>query len=312
MQVPAVSLLISPDARSVTVHPGGLIGRLAGAEVMIADPRVSEAHALVSLRSRTLKLLALRGGLTVGGREVDAVTLAVGVRIELAEGLFVTVERVDLPTYTLVLCGAAQGPVELGSSSHSLLCGEEAGARKLRLVAGFVANAVGHVWCSGARLWIRLRGQEAEAIEAGGQWDVEGCKLRAIRVPLDGTRDTVSEGNRGGDGGVRRERLVIVARYTSVHVQRDGATAVLTGKPANLVSELVRFGGKPVPWETLSRQIWGGRGERDLLRDNFDATCGRLRRQLRELTLREDLVTLDGSGNVELVLYPGDRIVDET
>lgn len=309
MQVPAVSLLISPDARSVTVHPGGLIGRLAGAEVMIADPRVSEAHALVSLRSRTLKLLALRGGLTVGGREVDAVTLAVGVRIELAEGLFVTVERVDLPTHTLVLCGATQGPVELGSSSHSLLV-SEAGSRTLRLVAGFVANAAGHVWCSGARLWIRMRGQEAEAIEAGGQWEVEGCTLRAIRVPLDGTRDTVSEVTRGH--GTPTQQLVIVARYTSVHVQRDGATAVLTGKPANLVSELVRFGGKPVPWETLSRQIWGGRGERDLLRDNFDATCGRLRRQLRELTLREDLVTLDGSGNVELVLYPGDRIVDET
>jgi hypothetical protein len=311
MQVPAVQLTISSDGRAVTVHPGGLIGRLAGAEVMIADPRVSEAHALVSLRSRTLKLLALRGGLTVGGREVDAVTLVAGLQIELAEGLFVTVARVDLPTHTLVLCGAAQGPVELGSSSHSLLVGEEAGSRTLRLVAGFVASAVGHVWCSGARLWIRLRGQEAEAIEAGGQWEVEGCKLRAIRVPLDGTRDTVSEGS-GGGGEVSRERLVIVARYTSVHVQRDGATAVLTGKPANLVSELVRFGGKPVPWEVLSRQIWGERSERDLLRDNFDATCGRLRRQLRELTLREDLVTLDGSGNVELVLYPGDRIVDET
>lgn len=308
MQVPAVQLTISSDARSVTVHPGGLIGRLAGAEVTIADPRVSEAHALVSLRSRTLKLLALRGGLTVGGREVDAVTLEVGLRIELAEGLFVTVDRVELPTHTLVLCGAAQGPVELGSSSHSLLVGEEAGPRTLRLVAGFVANAVGHVWCSGARLWIRLRGREAEAIEAGGQWDVEGCKLRVIRVPLDGIRDTVSEQGRAES----RRGLVLVARYTSVHVQRDGATAVLTGKPANLVSELVRFGGKPVPWETLSRQIWGERSERELLRDNFDATRGRLRRQLRELGLREDLVTLDGSGNVELVLYPGDRVVDET
>lgn len=309
MQVPSVHLTNSFDGRSVTVHPGGLVGRLAGADMMIADPRVSEAHALVSLRSRTLKLLALRGGLTVAGREVDAVTLAAGLRIELAEGLFVTVERVDLPTHTLVLCGATQGPVELGSSSHSLLV-SEAGSRTLRLVAGFVANAAGHVWCSGARLWIRMRGQEAEAIEAGGQWEVEGCTLRAIRVPLDGTRDTVSEVTRGH--GTPTQQLVIVARYTSVHVQRDGATAVLTGKPANLVSELVRFGAKPVPWETLSRQIWGERNERELLRDNFDATCGRLRRQLRELTLREDLVRLDGSGNVELVLYPGDRVVDET
>jgi hypothetical protein len=196
MQVPAVQLTISSDGRAVTVHPGGLIGRVTGAEVMIADPRVSEAHALVSLRSRDAEAVGAAGRADGGGREVDVVTLVAGMQIELAEGLFVTVERVDLPTHTLVLCGAAQGPVELGSSSHSLLVGEEAGSRTLRLVAGFVASAVGHVWCSGARLWIRLRGQEAEAIEAGGQWEVEGCKLRAIRVPLDGTSDTVDERER--------------------------------------------------------------------------------------------------------------------
>jgi hypothetical protein len=308
MQIPSARLTISCNGACVTVHPGGLIGRVTGAEVMIADPRVSEAHALVSLRSRALKLLALRGGLTVEGRDVDVVTLERGLRVELADGLFITVERVDLPTHTLVLCGAAQGPVELGSSTHSLLLGEGGGPRTLRLVAGFVANAAGHLWSSGARLWIRLREQEPEMVVAGGQWSVEGVALRVIQVPLDGTSDTVD----GARAPMERSSLVIVARYTSVHVQREGGTAVLTGKPANLVSELVRFGGKPVPWDMLSRQIWGERTERDPLRDNFDATRSRLRRQLRELAIREDLVSLDGSGNVELVLYPGDRLVDET
>ena len=261
MQIPSARLTISCNGACVTVHPGGLI--------------------------RALKLLALRGGLTVEGRDVDVVTLERGLRVELADGLFITVERVDLPTHTLVLCGAAQGPVELGSSTHSLLLGEGGGPRTLRLVAGFVANAAGHLWSSGARLWIRLREQEPEMVVAGGQWSVEGVALRVIQVPLDGTSDTVD----GARAPMERSSLVIVARYTSVHVQREGGTAVLTGKPANLVSELVRFGGKPVPWDMLSR---------------------RLRRQLRELAIREDLVSLDGSGNVELVLYPGDRLVDET
>lgn len=309
MQIPSAQLIISCNGARVTVHPGGMIGRVAGAEVMIADPRVSEAHAMVSLRSRSLKLLALRGGLTVEGREVDAVTLEPGLRVELADGLFITVESVELPTHTLVLCGAAQGPVELGSLTHSLLLGDGGGPPTLRLVAGFVPNAAGHLWSSGARLWIRLRDQEAKALVAGGQWNVEGVALRVIQVPLDGTSDTVTDGARAP---MERSGLVIVARYTSVHVKREGGTAVLTGKPANLVSELVRFGGKPVPWDTLSRQIWGERTERDPLRDNFDVTRSRLRRQLRELAIREDLVSLDGSGNVELVLYPGDRIVDET
>lgn len=291
----------------MTVHPGGLIGRLANAEMMIADPRVSEAHALVSLRSRSLRLLALRGPLAVDGLDVDAVTLEEGLRVELADGLFVTVEHVELPTHMLVLIGAVQGPVELGSSTHSLVA--DGPPRTLRMVTGFVPNAAGHLWYSGTRLWIRVDGQEPEAIQSGGKWEVDGCALRVIQLPLGGTPETLTAEQRRR---VERANLVILARYTTVHIQRESGTAVLTGKPANLVSELVRFGGKPVPWNTLSQQIWGERTDRDKLRDNFDTTRSRLRRQLRELSIREDLVGLDGSGNVELVLYPGDRMIDES
>lgn len=307
MQVPSARLIISSNGSCVTVHPGGLIGRLANAEMMIADPRVSEAHALVSLRSRSLRLLALRGPLAVDGLDVDAVTLEEGLRVELADGLFVTVEHVKLPTHMLVLIGAVQGPVELGSSTHSLVADGPPGT--LRMVAGFVPNAAGHLWYSGTRLWIRVDGQEPQAIQSGGKWDVEGCALRVIQLPLGGTPETLTAEQRRR---VERASLVIVARYTTVHIQRESGTAVLTGKPANLVSELVRFGGKPIPWNTLSQQIWGERTERDKLRDNFDTTRSRLRRQLRELSIREDLVGLDGSGNVELVLYPGDRMIDES
>ncbi len=307
MQVPSARLIISSNGSCVTVHPGGLIGRLANAEMMIADPRISEAHALVSLRSRSLRLLALRGALAVDGLDVDAVTLEEGLRVELADGLFVTVEQVKLPTHMLVLIGAVQGPVELGSSTHSLVADGPPGT--LRMVAGFVPNAAGHLWYSGTCLWIRVDGQEPQAIQSGGKWDVEGCALRVIQLPLGGTPETLTAEQRRR---VERASLVIVARYTTVHIQRESGTAVLTGKPANLVSELVRFGGKPIPWNTLSQQIWGERTERDKLRDNFDTTRSRLRRQLRELSIREDLVGLDGSGNVELVLYPGDRMIDES
>ncbi len=85
MQIPSAQLTLSSDDSRVTVHPGDLIGRLASADVVISDPRVSEAHALVSLRRRSLRLLGLRGALSVGGREVDVVTLAPGVRVDLAE-----------------------------------------------------------------------------------------------------------------------------------------------------------------------------------------------------------------------------------
>ncbi len=307
MQFPSAQLILSCNGSRTTVHPGDQIGRLATAALVIADPRISEAHALVSLRNRSLRVLALRGSLTIDGREVDAVTLRPDLRVELADGLFITVESVDLPTHSLVLCGTAQGPVELGASTYSLVQDRDTHAQTLNLMAGSVPDAEAHLWYSGSRLWIRLRDQDAEPIQTGARWTIEGCPLRVIQVPLDGIDDTVTE----LVSEPTTTSLVIVARYTTVHVQRDGRTAVITGKPANLVSELVRFEGKPVPWQALAHQIWGAR-DRELLRDNFDATRSRLRRQLRDLQIRDDLVTLDGSGNVELVLYPGDRMVDET
>lgn len=258
MQIPSAQLTLSSDDSRVTVHPGDLIGRLASADVVIPDLRVSEAHALVSLRRRSLRLLGLRGALSVGGREVDVVTLAPGVRVDLAEGLTFTVERVELPTHTLVMLGTAQGAVELGASSYSLVAPEGAGPRALRLMAGYVPGAAAHLWYSGACLWIRPRGQEAEPIETGGRWTIEGCPLRVIQVPLDGANDTVVEG-----GSPERVGLVIVARYTSVHLQCGDRTAVLTGRPANLVSEFGRLRRKPVAVEVVSRQLLGAHVDRE-------------------------------------------------
>ncbi len=302
MQVPSATISVPSHGLRVTVHPGSLFGRLAMAAVSISDPRVSEAHALVSLRARSLQLLALRGLLLVDGHEVDHVALVPGLRVELAEGLPLVIERVELPTHALLLCGAAPGAVELGAATYSLV--EE--ANTVRVVVGFVDGAAGHVWSSGSSLWIRVAEQPPQRVEVGGRWTIADCSLRIVHVPLDDTPDTWTDSGRGRTG------LVVFARYTTVHIQRDTRTSVVTGKPANLVSELVRFGAKPVPWELVSQQIWGREVDRLTLRKNFDSTMSRLRAQLRELELRDDLVGLDGGGNVELVLHPGDRIVDQT
>ena len=302
MQVPCATIFVPSHGLRVTVHPGSLIGRLTTAAASISDPRVSEAHALVSLRARSLQLLALRGLLLVDGHEVDHVTLAPGLRVELADGLPLVVETVVLPTHALLLCGAVPGAVELAAATYSLV--EEQGT--VRVVVGFVDGAAGHLWASGSSLWIRVGEQPPQRVDAGGRWMIAACSLRVVQVPLDDTPETWTDSARGRAG------LVVFARYTTVHIQRDAGTAVVTGKPANLISELVRFGAKPIPWELVSQQIWGGDVDRLTLRKNFDSTMSRLRGQLRELGLRDDLVGLDGGGNVELVLQPGDRIVDQT
>lgn len=309
MYLPSARIILSCDGAPVTVYPGNLIGRLAEASVMIADPRISEAHALVSLRSRSLRLLALRGALTVAGREVDEVTLEAGLQVELADGLSLTVESVEVPTHSLTLCGASPGPVRLGASTYSLVPVEGPGPRRLCLLTGYVPDAPCHLWQSGARLWVRAAGGDAEPIQAGKKWAVEGCVLQVVQMLFDGTLDTEIDKPRVA---IERTSLVVVARYATVHLHRDAGTAVIAGRPANLISELVAFNGKPIPWETLARQIWSDEVDRERLRDRFDTTCSRLRRQLRDLAIREDLVRLDGSGNTELVLYPGDRMIDES
>ena len=57
-----------PNGEVAKATPGSILGRLSSASVRIDDPRVSEAHALVSLRGSELKLLTLRGSIRVDGR----------------------------------------------------------------------------------------------------------------------------------------------------------------------------------------------------------------------------------------------------
>ena len=45
-----------PDGQRHRVPHGGVIGRLSGAALVLRDPRVSEAHAMVSLRGGALHL----------------------------------------------------------------------------------------------------------------------------------------------------------------------------------------------------------------------------------------------------------------
>ena len=210
---------------------------------------------------------------------------------------------VDLPTHALMLCGAAPGAIELRATVYSLLANPATG---VRVAVGFAEQAIGHLWSSGTCLSKRLAGHPPEPLKVGASWSVADASLRVIRVPLDSTPNTWADDARPRGG------LVLYARWTSVHIVQAGTTSIITGKPANLVSALVAFVGKPVPWDILADQVWTDTTDRLLLRKSFDSALRRLRVQLHELGVRDDFVSLDGSGNVELVLDPGDRMVDET
>lgn len=291
---PQVLLRVAPDA-PVAVAPGGIVGRLHGAALRVADPRVPEAAALVSLRGRELHLLALRGTLEVDGTAEDDVLLDEGLVVRLAGAVDVEVGRVDLPERVLAL--RLPGQVrELCASVYSLVTAPEPD-----LVPSFLAEAPARLW-STAEGWTGDFGRGPEPVRAGRRWEVGGVPLEAVEVAL-------GEGGSAATTGVL-EPLTLVARTTTVHIQRARKPPVtLDGLPAQLLSELALMGA-PTPWTVVAAQLWGRR-DPGRHRMSWDRALRRLRTTLREAGLRDDLVRADGRGNVEVFLYPGDRVVDE-
>lgn len=78
---------------------------------------------------------------------------------------------------------------------------------------------------------------------------------------------------------------------------------------ARLITELVSVDG-PVGWLALTAELWPDEDDAALRRGRLDALVMRVRRRLRATGIRTDLVRSDGSGTVELVRYPSDRIED--
>lgn len=291
-------VLRAPDGALHELVPGDLIGRLWTSALPVPDGRVSEAHALVSLREGQLLLLPLRGALAVGGEVVHRVVLAPGQRVALAQGVELEVVAVFLPSSVLALKGT-RGPPEALAGVTSVAEG--------RLVKGWRDDAAAWIWSTGETWLVRTGAEPArplspgEVLVAGGaRWEV--VELALTQAGPDATRQR----------GEVAPALEIVAWYDSVHLRRAGeGVVVLSGRAARLVSELVAMPG-PVPWRTLAGQLWPEEEDGELLRGRLDVVLSRLRRTLRAHGIREDLVRTDGTGMVELVRYPQDVIEDHS
>jgi len=285
-----------PNGELRALGHGDLIGRLWSAELQLNDGRVSEAHAMVSNRGRDLRLLALRGRFAVNGKTLSNLILRPGQIIAFASDLQLEVTRVEVPEAVLAL----QAP----RVAKQILNGVTSiyGGARPRLVSGWDSEASDVVWPTGDG-WMRGR-DNPSALLPGDTWEVNGVAFRAVEERTQGARPTAHE-----LGFTKPLRLV--ARFDSVHLMRDEEPVlVISGQSARVISELVTM-ACPVEWETLAVQLWGDR-PRDVLRRRWDMQTLRLRKKLRESSIREDLVRSDGSGLIELVLGPDDSVVDET
>lgn len=301
MDIPVPSVVFrGPDGRRHEVAAGGLIGRLAGAALRIDNPRVSEAHALVSLRGHALILLALRGGLAVGGRVVAQLLLQPGAQVALAEDLILVVERVHVPPHVLALRLLDGRLVPLLGEVISILLTPEPDA-----VPRFEGGAAAHLWSTGSGWRYRVGGEErARELRPhqrlhlqGKEIDVVEVDISEIAIPSTRLRGRV------------HPNLRLRPHFTGVRIEMGGRPPVLIkGVPGRILSELCEF-SEPVEWTLVAAQVWPDELDSFRLRRNWDRNLSSLRLKLTQADIRQDLVMLDGHGNVGLHLLQGD-IVD--
>lgn len=282
------------DGRMESLAEGEWIGRSWRAALRLDDPRISEAHALLSLRGSDLVLLALRGPLVVDGRRTDRVVLRPGLQVLLAPDVALTVDTIVLPETGFAL----EGP----GLPSTFLAGSAGLALPPRLVHPTHRDARAWLWATDDG-WRFRDDSGTRPVPADGHFELDGVPLRLVSRPLRGRAPTVS-----GPGG---DPTRIVLRYDSVHLFRGERPAVvLSGRQARLVSELASFAA-PVDWPMIARAVWPDDVDRQRLRKRLDGTLSRLRRVLREGGQRADLVRPLGTGQFELLLYPDDVVVDE-
>ena len=291
----------TPDGTLHELVHGDVVGRLRSASLALDDGRVSEAHAMVSLREQELRLLSLRGRFAVDGRTLKEVVLSPGLRIQVVQDLFVRVDAVVLPDVVMGL-EAPGVPRQVLPPVCSLVRDPE-----YRLVAGWVDGAPLHAWSIGSGWSIRVEDSPPRPLDFNDIVHIGDLSIRMVAIPLAAAGETPTHTRGAVDAP-----LTIVASFDVVHVQRDGVVAAtIAGIQAQLVSELVTL-GCPVGWEPLARELWRDGSDSAVLRPRLDVTLGRLRRRLQRAGVRSDLVRMDGAGNIELFLYPGDQADDRT
>jgi hypothetical protein len=288
------------------------VGRSYAADVRLDDGRVSEAHAMVSLRGRELVLLPLRGRLRVGDRDVARVVLAPGVVVTLAAGVDVRVVTADLPR-TVLAAELRSSSAQRMSTPPQVLTGvmSVVASPSPHLAAGVQAGAQALVFSDGLSWFVRCGEEAAIEVVSGDVVDVavvgaEPWQLSFVDVDIETLAALETSPLL-----TTTQRLRLVSCFDSVEVWcGDERVLLLAGVPARLVAELLAFGG-PVRWELLAEALWPQADlGRDVLRHRLDVALTRLRKRLAHVGVRRDLITAHRTGQLELVLAPGDRCED--
>lgn len=288
-----------PDDELVELGHGDLIGRVASAQLCIDDPRVSEAHALLSLRRGEFQLLSLRRQVLVRDKPLAEVVLHAGMEFELAVGLRLRVEHVQRPAQVLAIEARGIGRRTLpGASSLHL------GATP-HLAPRYEADAPLHVWWNGGAWRARVAGHHDVEVDAGSSLRVLDEDVKFLLVEVEGATTTPHF------AGAIETPLRIVSWYDAIEIHRAGRVPLtFSGVGARILAELIAIEG-PADWHVVAAEVWRETSASPELRHRWDVSVGRVRARLKAAGVR-DLVRSDGSGLVQLVRRPDDVIEDRS
>lgn len=285
-QLPMV-VFQTPDGRSHPIYPGSIIGRLAHAGLSIEDPRISEAHCLLSLRGAAFRLLGLRGGLKIGTRWKGEVDLREGMAVYLAEDYALSVAQIVVPTSILAIEGLNDDPVALDRPEWSLF---EDGPR---LEPRVDRDAGAWIWNTGESWWFQAAGGDAQQVGAGDTIAVGDREARVITTAvLSASTPRTIRTTKNTPPMV----LDIWPEHTEIRVG-DRKTVRLTGNGHRILRQtaLRTISGGSVHWTQVAEQIW----RVNATEDNWFTNHRRLQNKLREQQLPPDLVSCD-NGQVQL------------
>lgn len=299
MQGPHIQLRL-PGGHLRRIVAPGIIGRMPSVALPLADPRISEAHALIRICGSGLRILPLQGRVKVDGGSPDTKPLASGQRITLADDFLLEVEHVEPPRRLVAVHGLGPGPAILNASVHAIVDGPAP-----HLHPGYVAAARVHLWLVGDAVLVRERGHEPQQVAIPGEVSVAGYTLRFVDTPV-----TDMPGLDAVEPSAPDTSRTIRLHGDTVHIEALGRVRlVLGGISARILHELHRLGGGPAHWRLIADRIWPGEPDVLALTDKWQKALRRLRARARDGGLDDDLIVRDRCGSIELLVRAGDEVL---
>ena len=291
---PVALFSLNAEESMSAVAPGEWIGRSDLAALCVDDPRVSEAHAMVSLRGEGLMLLALRGRFRVHGKVCAELRLEEGLRVELADGLAIYCHEIILPEQLTGL--NIPGLPLLTLTSTTTLFTQSA---QPRVMSGYHAGGDAIFWAVGSQWRMRTPHISSRVLVLGERLHVGELEIEVVPISL-------GDAARPHTRGTLRSPLDVISLGDAVRIHRHGeAPAVISGIPGKLCAALVDH-GSAMSWRELTQAVWPDDASLEsALRRRLDAGISRLRERLQHLGVDDKIVRLDGAGFVTLSLESG-------